>query len=136
MIKYTLKYSVSSIVPILALTGLMSGVAGFSLSNTATAQSIVPPSTPITTPSSPLPINIVKILLKDASKRLGAPVKQLKIVATPKIFPNSCVFNFGEVCPDIYQPIKGWVVVVSGNGKSITYHVAESGKFAVDPKAK
>ncbi|MDJ0616987.1 MAG: hypothetical protein QNJ63_09610 [Calothrix sp. MO_192.B10] len=136
MMKYTLKYSVGGIVPLLILTGLMSGVAGFNFSNTATAESIVPPSTSIPKPSSPLPKNIVKRLLKDASKRLGVPVRQLKLFAKPKIFPNYCVFNFGKICPRIYKPIKGWVVVVRGRGKSITYHVAKNGKFVADPKAK
>ncbi|MDJ0616985.1 MAG: hypothetical protein QNJ63_09600 [Calothrix sp. MO_192.B10] len=138
MMKNTLKYR--SILPILALTGLLSGVVGFNLSSTASAQTIAPSPSPTLVPSRRhshrLPRRIVRRLLRNASKRLGVHWKHLKYKATPRTFGNRCVFNFGEICPKIYQPIKGWVVKVGGKGKFITYHVAKNGKFVADPKAK
>jgi hypothetical protein len=126
-----------SILPMLLFTGLLSVMTGFSFSNIASAETMTAPPTvvPTATDSATLPRRIAKELLRDASQKLGVPSRQLRYEATPKTFGNECEFNFGEICTREYKPIKGWIVVVSGQEKSITYHVAKTGGFVADPKA-
>jgi uncharacterized protein YcnI len=85
---------------------------------------------------SQLPRNIANKVLKDAAKRAGVDNQDVKIISsTKKIFGNSCKFNFGEVCNEIYQPVEGWEVVVKVKEESWTYHVNKSGsQIVLDPK--
>ncbi len=140
MMKKTLKFSTRSILPMLALTGLMSGVVGLSFSNTASAETIAQSVSPTVLPkprhSSPLPRKILKRVLRNASRRLGVPKRRLRYKVTPKTFSNPCIFKFGQICTREYNPIHGWVVKVRSKNKSITYHVAKDGRYIADPKAK
>ncbi|MBE8967771.1 hypothetical protein IQ277_16370 [Nostocales cyanobacterium LEGE 12452] len=83
-----------------------------------------------------LPKTIAYAILTDASNRSGVAIADLKITqATPKTFGNSCVFGFGEVCIQIFDPIEGWEVIVKVKGQFWTYHVNKSGsQIVLDPK--
>jgi uncharacterized protein YcnI len=86
--------------------------------------------------SNKLPKKIANLVLSDASKRSILAVKYLKITqSTQKTFSNSCVFNFGEVCAQIFDPIKGWEVIVKVKSQSWTYHVDITGvRIVLDPQ--
>lgn len=88
--------------------------------------------------SSPLPRSIQQKIIRDAANRAGVSNGSVKISSsTQKIFGNSCVFNFGEVCIQVYQPVTGWAVVVTVKDESWTYHVDQSGsQIVIDPKIK
>jgi uncharacterized protein YcnI len=79
---------------------------------------------------------IANMVLSDASKRSGLAVNYLKITqSTQKTFSNSCVFNFGEVCAQIFDPIAGWEVIVKVKSQFWTYHVDNTGtRMVLDPK--
>jgi hypothetical protein len=79
---------------------------------------------------------IANKVLSDASKRSGLAVNYLKITqSTQKTFSNSCVFNFGEVCAQIFDPISGWEVIVKVKSQFWTYHVDNTGtRMVLDPK--
>jgi len=83
-----------------------------------------------------LPKKITNGVLSDASKRSGLAISSLKITqSTQKTFSNSCVFNFGEVCAQIFDPIKGWEVIVRVKNQSWTYHVDITGtRIVLDPQ--
>ncbi|MBD2385786.1 hypothetical protein [Cylindrospermum sp. FACHB-282] len=83
-----------------------------------------------------LPKAIAKAVLTDASKRSGVPSNALKITeATQKTFSNPCVFGFGEICTQIFDPVEGWEVIVKVKQQSWTYHVNQSGsQIVLDPK--
>jgi len=74
--------------------------------------------------------------LSDASKRSGLAVSSLKITQSiQKTFSNSCVFNFGEVCAQNFDPIKGWEVIVKVKSQFWTYHVDITGtRLVLDPQ--
>ncbi|WP_225977374.1 hypothetical protein [Nostoc sp. CENA543] len=84
-----------------------------------------------------LPQAIAYNVLGDASRRSGLAREDLAITqAKPKTFGNSCEFGFGEVCPQQYNPILGWEVIVKVRNQSWTYHVDRFGSHMVlDPKA-
>jgi uncharacterized protein YcnI len=84
-----------------------------------------------------LPPKIREAVVSDAAKRAGLPVNAVKITqSTQKTFSNSCVFNFGEICTQQYDPVEGWEVIVKVKGKSWTYHVDTTGsRIVLDPKA-
>lgn len=86
--------------------------------------------------ASKLPKNIANKVLNDATKRAGVLRNSLIISrSTSKIFSNPCVFNFGEVCTQQYDPVEGWEVVVKVKDQSWTYHVNKSGsQIVLDPK--
>lgn len=127
MMKNTIKFSTRSILPMLALTGLMSGVVGLSFNNTATAQINAQSKSLTVLPkhkhSSPIPRMILRRVLRNASTQLGVPKRRLKYKVKPKTFANPCVFQFGQICTREYNPIHGWVVKVSSKHKSTIYHV-------------
>lgn len=83
-----------------------------------------------------LPPKIADIVIKDAAKRSRLPANAIKITdVTKKTFSNACVFGFGEICAQIFDPIEGWVVVVRVRNQSWTYHVDTTGsRLALDPK--
>ncbi|MDJ0676194.1 MAG: hypothetical protein QNJ36_12550 [Calothrix sp. MO_167.B42] len=140
MMKNTIKFSTRSILPMLALTGLMSGVIGLNFNNTATAQTTAPSQSLTVLPksrhSSASPRRIFRRVLRNASRRLGVPKRRLRYKVTPKTFGNPCIFEFGQICTREYNPIHGWVVKVRSKNKSIIYHVAKDGRYIADPKAK
>jgi len=86
--------------------------------------------------SNQLPKKIANAVLSDASKRSGLAVSSLKITqSTQKTFSNSCVFNFGEVCTQNFDPIKGWEVIVKVKSQFWTYHVDITGiRIVLDPQ--
>ncbi|MDB9491151.1 hypothetical protein PN478_11535 [Dolichospermum circinale CS-534/05] len=79
---------------------------------------------------------IANTVLNDASKRSGLAVNYLKITqSTQKTFSNSCVFNFGEVCAQIFAPVPGWEVIVKVKSQFWTYHVDNTGtRMVLDPQ--
>lgn len=83
-----------------------------------------------------LPKKIANAVLNNASKRSGLAVSYLKITqSTQKTFSNSCVFNFGEICTQNFDPIKGWEVIVKVKSQFWTYHVDLTGKrIVLDPQ--
>ncbi|MBD2663513.1 hypothetical protein B6N60_03407 [Richelia sinica FACHB-800] len=117
----------------LALTSLLTCGLVISSNKIATA---IPRSEPIELSQNNLPKNIANAVLRDASKRSGIKVKDLKIIeTTSKIFGNPCEFQFGEICTKEYRPIQGWIVVVKVKEDSWTYHVNKSGsQILLDPK--
>jgi uncharacterized protein YcnI len=83
-----------------------------------------------------LPQAIANKVLSDAAKRSGVAIANLKInQAKSQTFGNSCEFSsFGGICPQIYEPVAGWVVTVQVKGQSWTYHVNKSGsQIVLDP---
>ena len=86
--------------------------------------------------SNQLPKIIANVVLSDASKRSGLAVSSLKITQSiQKTFSNSCVFNFGEICTQNFDPIKGWEVIVKVKSQFWTYHVDLTGKrIVLDPQ--
>lgn len=82
-----------------------------------------------------LPPEIARQVLQNAAWRSQIPMNQLRISqVTEQTFGNSCVFEFGEVCNYLYDPIQGWEVVVNVKGKPWRYHVNRSGSnIALDP---
>jgi uncharacterized protein YcnI len=83
-----------------------------------------------------LPKKNANAVLNDASKRSGLAVNDLKITqSTQKTFSNSCVFNFGEVCTQNFDPIPGWEVIVKVKSQFWTYHVDNTGtRMVLDPQ--
>ncbi|MFM6755904.1 MAG: hypothetical protein ACKPJ4_07365, partial [Dolichospermum sp.] len=79
---------------------------------------------------------IANKVLSDVSKRSGLAVNFLKITqSTQKTFSNSCVFNFGEVCAQIFDPILGWEVIVKVKNQFWIYHLDNSGtRMILDPQ--
>lgn len=75
-------------------------------------------------------------ILNDAATRSGLPVSSLQITqATEQNFGNACVFNFGEMCPQVYQPIAGWQAVVKVRDQAWTYRIDRTGsQLALDPR--
>ncbi|MBD2295004.1 hypothetical protein H6G06_16325 [Anabaena sphaerica FACHB-251] len=90
----------------------------------------------LATEGSKLPEKIAEKVLNDAYERSRLETRAIKITRTiQKTFSNSCVFNFGEVCTQQYDPIDGWEVVISVNNQFWTYHVDRTGsRLALDPK--
>ncbi|ARV60376.1 hypothetical protein BZZ01_18635 [Nostocales cyanobacterium HT-58-2] len=103
--------------------------------NKSGSQIVVDPKVSSSQPSA-LPKEIENSILRDASKRSGVAIDELKITeATPTTFSNPCRFKFGEICTQEFNPIKGWEVVVQVGKKSWVYHVNESGsQIVLDPK--
>jgi len=83
-----------------------------------------------------LPKKITNGVLSDASKRSGLAISSLKVTQSiQKNFSNSCTFNFGEVCTQIFDPIKGWEVIVKVKNQFWTYHVDITGtRIVLDPQ--
>ncbi|MFO0171088.1 MAG: hypothetical protein ACK51W_01185 [Aphanizomenon sp.] len=83
-----------------------------------------------------LPKKISNAVLSDASKRSGLAISSLKVTQSiQKNFSNSCTFNFGEVCTQIFDPIKGWEVIVKVKNQFWTYHVDITGtRIVLDPQ--
>ncbi|BBD61772.1 hypothetical protein NIES2109_46070 [Nostoc sp. HK-01] len=85
--------------------------------------------------SGQLPRAIADKILRDAARRSGEDVNDLRISeSTRKTFSNRCVFNFGEICTEEYNPIEGWEVIVRVRRQTWTYHVDESAsRIVLDP---
>ncbi|EKQ66951.1 hypothetical protein OsccyDRAFT_4767 [Leptolyngbyaceae cyanobacterium JSC-12] len=132
----------------LALTSVLSGsvilgissTASAATSGTATAQAVQDfldqPVQNRRVPNRRSRDAIIQLVLQAASQRSGIPVNQLSLSRlTATTFDNSCSFNFGEICNDIYQPISGWKAIVNVKGQSWLYHVNRSGsRIVLDPK--
>jgi hypothetical protein len=103
------------------------------------ADALATPSQEQIKPSSQkLPKDIATSVLKDAAHRSRNKIAHLHITqATPKTFSNNCVFKFGEICTQQYQPIQGWLVHVKVNHQSWTYHAKKINShinIVLDPK--
>ncbi|WP_193198762.1 hypothetical protein [Nostoc sp. MG11] len=122
----------------LTLTSLLS--CGFGLSANYAAEAI-PHAEQIQSQSphrsNRLPRAVARAVLRDASKRSGQAIANLKITQfKSQTFGNPCIFNFGEICTREYNPIKGWQVIVRVQQQFWTYHVNQSGsQIVLDPKA-
>ncbi|NDJ24196.1 hypothetical protein GS682_21610 [Nostoc sp. B(2019)] len=127
-----------NVVLTLTLTSLLS--CGFGLSANYTAEAI-PSTEQIQSQnrqnrSNRLPRAVARAVLRDASRRSGETIANLKITQfKSQTFGNPCIFNFGEICTREYNPIKGWQVIVRVQQQSWTYHVNRSGsQIVLDPK--
>lgn len=126
-------------VALMALTSLLSGSVVLVGTSASAAQVNWAESSTIQLAQGLFPVRlppaIAQRVLRDVAQRTGVPVGQVRIVrATQKTFPNSCVFNFGEICNEIYQPIAGWEVITSANGQPWTYHVSQQGQIVANPR--
>ncbi len=87
-------------------------------------------------PTQQLPGAVERQVLQDAARRSQVPVKQLRIGSvTEQVFSNTCVFEFGDRCLPLNEPIAGWTVVVPVKGVPWTYHVDRtSNHLILDPR--
>jgi hypothetical protein len=117
----------------LALTGILSCGMGVSTNDTSVA---VPSNEQLQVAQTTLPKAIAQTVLKDASKRSGVKINDLKIIESrAQTFGNPCIFRFGEICTKEFRPIEGWVVVVQVKDQAWTYHVNKAGtQLILDPK--
>ncbi|MDX2239146.1 MAG: hypothetical protein NW224_00505 [Leptolyngbyaceae cyanobacterium bins.302] len=83
-----------------------------------------------------LPVVLQNRILADAAARSGLMTSSLQITqVSQRSFSNACVFNFGEMCPMIYQPVEGWEAVVRVGNQSWTYRIDQAGtQLAIDPR--
>lgn len=83
-----------------------------------------------------LPRAIAQAILNNAARHSGVKIARLKITQSrAKVFSNICVFRFGEVCSQQYDPIQGWIVNVKVKQQLWTYHVNQDGsQIILDPK--
>lgn len=131
-INYSRKIALS-----LALITLLSSGMGLVATNSAAA---IPSTNTIAQNSQQfsqrLPQRIARAILRDAAKRSGVPVRDIRIIkVTPRTFGNPCEFKFGEICTKEFNPIEGWVVIVQVQRQAWTYHVDKSGtQIILDPK--
>ncbi|MBW4512304.1 MAG: hypothetical protein KME64_38295 [Scytonematopsis contorta HA4267-MV1] len=80
-----------------------------------------------------LPSRVRDAVLKDAADWSGLRREQLRIVKSEaKTWGNSCEFAFGQVCPTIYDPRKGWIVTVNSGNQLWVYHTLENGSIKLD----
>lgn len=88
--------------------------------------------------SQNIPQVIADKILAAASAESGVAIPQLKITQVQsQTFSNPCRFNFGEICTQEYNPVKGWVVIVKVENQSWTYHVNQSSsQIVLDPQVK
>ncbi|MGM3304460.1 hypothetical protein ACSQ6I_00465 [Anabaena sp. WFMT] len=124
-----------SIVLTLALSSLLA--CGLDISNNKTSVAIPSPEqTQLAQNQNNLPRDISRAVLRDAAKRSGVKMPDLKITqVTATTFGNPCIFRFGEICTKEYRPIRGWKVVVQVKDQSWTYHVNQPGsQILLDPK--
>ncbi|WP_341527819.1 hypothetical protein WKK05_00190 [Nostoc sp. UHCC 0302] len=145
IIKPSLKINSDSKLPIglvltFALANLLSFGLGFATNQVAEA---VPGAEQIQLSQNlqnrrNLPRAVARRVLRDASKRSGVRISDLKITQfASKTFGNPCEFNFGEICTREYNPVEGWEVIVEVKEQSWTYHVNKSGsQIVLDPKAR
>ena len=84
----------------------------------------------------PMPGAYLSAVLQDAYKRTNLPPATLRVNQVKSTtFGNPCVFNFGEVCTNEYNPVEGWDVLVQGNNQTWNYRVDKTGsKIALNPK--
>ncbi len=84
-----------------------------------------------------LPRTIASNILVDAARRFDVTIPEVEITGVSRnTFANSCVFAFGEVCTEEYQPIEGWEVTVRVRNQFWTYHASETAsRLVLDPKA-
>ncbi|HLO88598.1 MAG TPA: hypothetical protein VK203_26810 [Nostocaceae cyanobacterium] len=117
----------------LALTGILSCGIGVTTPDASVA---VPSNGQTQVAQNSLPKAIAQTVLKDASKRSGVKINDLKIIESrAQTFGNPCIFKFGEICTKEFRPIEGWVVVVQVKDQAWTYHVNKSGtQLVLDPK--
>ncbi|MBW4628325.1 MAG: hypothetical protein KME49_23135 [Brasilonema octagenarum HA4186-MV1] len=88
------------------------------------------------TPNVNLPRDIAERVLVRASKRLGAPISQVRIVEVKqRQWPDSCLglADPSTVCAAVIVP--GWEVTVSDGQQRLVYRVGESGAVFLDEKA-
>jgi uncharacterized protein YcnI len=83
-----------------------------------------------------VPQKIIQKILRDAYQRIRLETSGITVVRTvEKTFSNSCVFNFGEICTQQYDPVYGWEVVIQVNREYWTYHVDREGsRMVLDPE--
>lgn len=83
-----------------------------------------------------VPQKIRQKILRDAYQRIRLETSGITVVRTvEKTFSNSCVFNFGEICTQQYDPVFGWEVVIKVNREYWTYHVDREGsRMVLDPQ--
>lgn len=79
-------------------------------------------------PTANLPTAIQNRILQEATTWTELPTSAIQILsAEQKTWSNRCVFEFGRVCPMIYQPIEGWEVSLQARDLRWIYHVNRDG---------
>jgi|GEM_PF-1571542 hypothetical protein len=122
-----------NLVLILVLTSLLT--SGLEIKHVPDAWA-VPSQAQVQRSTQDLPQNIAKRILRNAANHAGLKIADVKITKTfTKTFSNACVFKFGEVCSQQYEPIYGWVVNVKVKQRVWQYHVNKSySQIILDPK--
>ncbi|MGH7998171.1 MAG: hypothetical protein ACREPR_01735 [Brasilonema sp.] len=88
------------------------------------------------TPNVNLPKDIAERVLVRASKRLGAPISQLRIAEVEhRQWPDSCLAIADPLTSCAAVIIPGWEVTVSDGQQRLVYRVGESGTVILDEKA-
>ncbi|MBW4632259.1 MAG: hypothetical protein KME30_10255 [Iphinoe sp. HA4291-MV1] len=83
-----------------------------------------------------LPKDIAERVLVRASKRLGAPISQVRIVKVePRRWPDSCLGIADSLTSCAAVIVPGWEVIVSDGQQRLVYRVGESGSVILDEKA-
>jgi hypothetical protein len=120
-------------VLILVLTSLFS--SGYSVARIADSLAAPSPALVQTSPNN-LPKALTASVLHDVVRQSGVRIADVKITqARQKTFSNACVFKFGEICSQQYDPIPGWVVHVKVKAQSWTYHINQTNsQLVLDPK--
>ena len=133
------RLSFKSIAPLaFALTNLMM----CSAANAPAIAAELPNRSPLLLAQTPAPREVpmpgayLSAVLQDAYKRTNLPPATLRVNQVKSTtFGNPCVFNFGEVCTNEYNPVEGWDVLVQGNNQTWNYRVDKTGsKIALNPK--
>jgi hypothetical protein len=122
-----------NLVLILVLTSLLT--SGLEIKHASNAWA-VPSQVQVQRSTDDLPQHIAKLILRNAANHAGLKIADVKITKTiSKTFSNACVFKFGEVCSQQYEPIYGWVVNVKVKQRVWQYHVNKSySQIILDPK--
>ncbi len=84
-----------------------------------------------------MPGAYISAVLQDAYKLTKLPPATLKVAQVKAAtFSNSCMFNFGDVCTQDYNPVAGWDVLVQGNNQTWNYRIDQTGsKIVINPKS-
>ena len=122
----------------LAWSSVVTMGVGLASSERSWAQSVpgVPMQLAQAQPTQRLPEAVERRVLQDAARRSQVPVNQLRIgQVTEQVFSNTCVFEFGDRCLTLNEPIAGWTVVVPVKGVPWTYHVDRTTNHLIlDPR--
>lgn len=115
-------------------TALMVSGAAMTWNEAAIAQ-VSPVNPAATQAANQLPADVARRVVQAAAQRSRVATNQIQISrVTERTFGNACIFDFGNRCTTLNEPIAGWEVMVSVKGQPWRYHVDRSGvQLALDP---